>query len=70
MSPDMNPIEHLCDILKRKVQKHNAQMLAALHNALQEEWNNLRQEDISNLINSMPQRVQELLNVRGGNTHY
>lgn len=51
----MNPIEHLWDILKRKVQKHNAQMLAALHNALQEEWNNLRQEDISNLINSMPQ---------------
>ncbi|EFN66011.1 Transposable element Tc3 transposase, partial [Camponotus floridanus] len=50
ISPDMNPIEHLWDILKRRVQKHNAQTLAALRNALQEEWNNLKQEEIRNLI--------------------
>ena len=70
MSPDMNPIEHLWDILKRRVRKHNAQTLAGLRNALQEEWDNLEQEEIRNLIKSMPQRIEELLNARGGNTHY
>lgn len=70
MSPDMNPIEHLWDMLKRRVQKHNAQTLGALRNALQEEWDNLQQETIRDLINSMSRRIQELINVRGGNTHY
>ena len=50
----MNPTGHLWDILKRRVRKHNAQTLVALRNALQEEWDNLRQEEIRNLINSMP----------------
>lgn len=50
--------------------KHNVQTIAALRNVLQEEWNNLRQEEVRNLINSMPQRIRKLQNARGSNTHY
>src|SRR5215467_289011 len=70
MSPDMNPIEHVWDILDRRVRKRKVQTIAALRNALQEEWNNLKQEQIRHVINRIPQRIRELLNARGDNTHY
>jgi transposase len=42
MSPDMNPIEHIWDMLGRDVRRHHApQTILQLTNALIEEWNNL-----------------------------
>jgi len=49
MNPNINPIEHLWNILKQRVKKHNIHTLTAFRNALQEE--------ILNLINSMHVRV-------------
>jgi transposase len=42
MSPDMNPIEHIWDMLGRDVRRHHApQTILQLTNALIVEWNNL-----------------------------
>ncbi len=54
-SPDMSPIEHVWDALDRRIRQHvpvpaNIQQL---HTAIEEEWTNIPQATINNLINSM-----------------
>lgn len=55
-SPDLNPIEHLWDMLDRQVQKHTYSNKAALFKALKEEWNKIPPDYINRLIQSMPHR--------------
>lgn len=71
-SPDMNPIEHLWDELKRRVRaRHPApQTLQELKTAIEEEWENIPQHVILTLINSMPNRMNAVINALGGNTSY
>lgn len=71
-SPDMNPIEHLWDIMGRQLQRRIPQpgTLAELRAALVEEWNNIPQRQINGLINSMPRRVRAVLGANGGHTRY
>ncbi len=38
MSPDLNPIEHMWGILKRKVEKHHVSNIQQLHDVIMEEW--------------------------------
>lgn len=71
-SPDMNPIEHLWDILGRRLRSRIAApaSLYELRAALLEEWENIPQEVIQQLIGSMGRRIQALIRARGGNTRY
>lgn len=71
-SPDMNPIEHAWDELGRRVRSRVSlpQTLNDLKTALREEWENIGDDVIRNLILSMPRRIQALLAARGGNTPY
>lgn len=71
-SPDMNPIEHVWDLLKRSVKSRMPppNNLNELRNALLEEWQRLPQETIDNIIRSMPRRMETLIRARGGNTRY
>lgn len=71
-SPDMNPIEHLWDIMDRRVRQRMPQprSLAELRVALLDEWNNIPQTQINGLVNSMPRRVRDLLAANGGHTRY
>ena len=66
----MNPVEHLLDLLERRVRGRPKapQTVADLRQALIHEWRNISQADISNLINSMRRRRAELLNEQY--THY
>jgi hypothetical protein len=41
-----------------------------LRELLLQEWNNIDQNVILNLIQSMPRRLQTVINARGGNTRY
>lgn len=71
-SPDMNPIEHVWDYVSRAIfnrnnPPRNAQELVI---AATEEWRNLSQETINNLIIGMHRRVNALLRSRGSNTEY
>lgn len=71
-SPDMNPIEHLWDLLDRRIRgcPQVPQTVHQLRQALVDEWRNIPQMDITNLINSMRRRCTELLRENGGHTHY
>lgn len=72
MSPDMNPIEHMWDYVKRAIRSRNHPPISVqeLTLAAQEEWNNIPQQTINNLIISMHRRVSALLENRGRHTEY
>ncbi|GFW46366.1 transposable element Tcb1 transposase [Trichonephila clavipes] len=53
-SPDMNPIEHVWDMLGRP----RPTCLPELRRALLDEWCNILQDQIDNLILSMPRRCK------------
>ena len=71
-SPDLNPIEHLWDNLDTHVwQCQNPPgNVNELRDALLEEWNNIPQAQINNLIHSMRRHCQALSNARDGHTRY
>lgn len=72
LSPDLNPIEHLWDLLDRRVRRRPdpPQTLQQLTNALIEEWENIPQEDIRRLVRSMPRRCQAVIRANGRHTRY
>lgn len=71
-SPDLSPIEHVWDMIGRRLGElpQYPQTLAQLRHEVQVAWESLPQEDINNLVRSMPRRVAECVNARGGPTHY
>lgn len=72
MSPDMAPIEHLWDELKRRIYEHQPQpqTVQELRRVAVQEWNNIPQASIAMLVTSMRRRCQALINARGGHTRY
>ena len=60
MSPDLNPIEHLWGILKRKVEQHNPSSKDHLKKCVSEEWQNISPEMCATLVSSMPRRIESV----------
>jgi transposase len=71
-SPDLNPIEHLWELLKRKLSAHNtmATSVHSLWERVQEDWEAISAEECRNLIHSMPRRIEAVLKAKGGHTKY
>ena len=71
-SPDMNIIEHAWDHLDRRVRTRTPlpRNVGELWEALVEEWGHIDQDFIMTLFESMPRRVQALLEAKGGHTKY
>ena len=70
-SPDLNPIEHICHIMSRSIHQQTApQTVQELADALVQVWEEIPQETIRHLIRSMPRRRREVIQARGGHTHY
>ena len=71
-SPDLNPIEHLWDIMSRTIHRRQVapQTVQELTAALIQVWEEIPQENIRHLIRSMPRRCSECIQARGGHTHY
>ena len=71
-SPDLNPIEHLWDELKKRVRSRNTvpRSLGEIKTAINEEWDRIPQDFIKKLISSMKRRMQAVIQARGGNTSY
>lgn len=72
LSPDLNPIEHVWDALGRAVRArpHPPTTIPQLRDALIQEWNNLPQQTILTLIQSMRRRCLACLAANGGHTRY
>lgn len=71
-SPDMNPIEHMWDELKRRIRARipAPTTLQELTRTAQEEWENIPQDVVERLIRSLPNRMQSVIRARGGHTKY
>uniref|UniRef100_A0A8C7P566 Transposase Tc1-like domain-containing protein n=1 Tax=Oncorhynchus mykiss TaxID=8022 RepID=A0A8C7P566_ONCMY len=71
-SPDLNPIEHIWDIMSCSIhQRHVApQTVQELADALVQVWEEIPKETIRHLIRSMPRHCREVIQARGGHTHY
>lgn len=69
-SPDLNIIEHVWEILDRKIRKHAITSAELLKEKLMEEWQNISVEELENLAASMPRRLQAVIDANGGPTKY
>jgi hypothetical protein len=67
-SPDLNPIEHVWDFLGKRVRRRQPrpETLNGLRVALHEEWAQIPQDYITPLIQSMPNRLRDVIRARGG----
>lgn len=69
-SPDLNPIENLWADLKRRIESRFPHSIQELKEIVIEEWANTSQSICSNLVASMPDRMQAVLDAGGFKTPY
>lgn len=69
-SPDLNPIEHLWDLLERRIRQHTITSREMLKNVIINEWAKITNHDTSKLVHSMPHRLAEVLKRKGYPTSY
>ncbi len=61
MSPDLNPIEYLWGIIKRKVEERKVSNIHQLCDVIMEEWKRTSVATCEALVNFMPKRVEAVL---------
>jgi transposase len=69
-SPDLNPIENMWAIVKRSVEMRQPKNIAELERFMVEEWDNIPQNVIMNLIRSMNERCQLVIDNNGERIPY
>jgi hypothetical protein len=71
-SVDLNPIEHLWCLLKRKLKSYAEEPkgIEELWKRVQEQWDNIDNCDCQKLIESMARRVEGVMRARGGYRKY
>ena len=70
MSPDLNPIENVWNILKANVHTHDPKDLQQLRKAIAVEWKALPKDLAKNLVNSMKKRIQDTIDAKGDYINY
>ncbi len=71
-SPDLNPIEHLRDVVEREILIVDVQPtnLQQLRDAIMSIWTKISEEYFQQLVESMPRRIKAVLKSKGGTTRY
>ncbi len=71
-SLDLNPIEHLWDVVEREIRIMDVQTtnLQQLRDAIKSIWTKISEECFQHLVESMPQRIKAVLKAKGGPTRY
>ena len=71
-SPDLNPIEHLWFLVKRRLAEYQEppKGITELWERVQAEWEKIEVGQCQKLIESMPRRVQEVIKAKGGYASY
>ena len=71
-SPDINPIENLWSIIKCRLRKRDCTTSVKLIEAVIQIW--FHDEELKKmctaLVNSMPNRIKDVLNAKGGHIKY
>ncbi|GFW42506.1 transposable element Tcb1 transposase [Trichonephila clavipes] len=72
LTPDLNPIEHVWDMLGRRISSRKPPpiCLLELRRALLDKWCNIPQDQIDNLILNMPRRCKACIASSGRHTPY
>jgi len=72
-SPDLNPIEHIWDLIKKRVLRRRGADKPTTRNAmvdaLKEEWDKVTIEEINEAIERLPKRVKQCLKAKGDNNY-
>ena len=69
-SPDLNPIEHLWDVLEERVKKYHPKNKAELGQCLIQEWQKIELPVLAKLVDSVPNRLNECIKMKGYPTRY
>jgi transposase len=69
-SPDLNPMEDIWSYLDRKVKERNVTTINGLKRILTQEWNSMDWAEIRSSVESMPDRINECIELKGKRTHY
>ena len=69
-SPDLNPIENLWAELKKKIRAKNLKNISELTSCLKECWSSISEEYCKKLVDSMPNRIDQVINNKGLWTKY
>lgn len=71
-SPDLNPVENLWAIMVRKIYANSKQYnsVSELKDAIVDVWNNLDPQMLKTLVDSMPNRLFDVIRNNGGPTKY
>jgi len=71
-SPDLNPIQHIWDVVERKLRVLDVHPinLHQLQDAILSIWANISKERFQHLAESMPRRIKAVLKAKGEQTHY
>ncbi len=71
-SPDLNPIEHLWDVVEREILIMDVQPtnLQQLRGAIISIRTKISEECFQHLVESMPRRIKAVLKAKGGPTRY
>ena len=69
-SPDINPIENIWSILKRRVEKRKPSNIHELDQFLHEEWKKFEKTIINNLVHSMKSRCLAIIESKGERINY
>ncbi len=67
-SPDLNPIEHLWDVVEREILIMDVQTtnLQQLCDAIMTIWTKISEQCFQHLVESMPRRIKTALKTKGG----
>ena len=71
-SPDLSPIENVWKQLKDRIsaRRHRIKTIQEMEMALKQEWGKIEEEFLDKLMESMPRRIKQMLQNKGGSIKY
>ncbi|CAF4494487.1 unnamed protein product [Rotaria socialis] len=69
-SPDLKPIEHLWDEIERRMKKEQPKNEKELKESLTRVWKEVEKKVLKKLVDSVPNRLNEVIRMKGGPTRY
>ncbi len=69
-SPDLNPIENIWCIVKRKIRNKRPKNADELKATVKETWASIPPQQCHKLITSMPHRIEAVIKAKGAPTKY